>query len=55
MRELGFESQITKHICIQSWCNTVCWDGSPLIELTEVVKPSEQVKHVAFYANAAGI
>lgn len=54
MRELGFESQITKHNRIQNWCNTACWAGSPLIKLIEAVKPSEQFKHVAFYASAVG-
>ncbi len=50
IRELGFESHIVKHNCIQGWCNIACWGGLPLARLIEAVQPSEKAMHVAFYA-----
>jgi DMSO/TMAO reductase YedYZ molybdopterin-dependent catalytic subunit/thiosulfate reductase cytochrome b subunit len=50
LRDLGTQSQIVKHNCIQGWSAIAQWGGVPLAALMERVKPLEGAKHVAFYA-----
>lgn len=50
LRELGQQSQITKHNCIQGWTAIAEWSGVPLATVVALVKPHPSVKHVVFYA-----
>ena len=50
LRELGTESQIVKHNCIQGWSAIAQWAGVPVAVLMERVKPLDGATHVAFYA-----
>lgn len=50
LRNLGGESQITKHNCIQGWTAIAEWGGIPLADVMDLVRPSPEAKHVVFYA-----
>jgi DMSO/TMAO reductase YedYZ molybdopterin-dependent catalytic subunit len=50
LRELGQQSQIVKHNCIQGWTAVAQWTGVPLRAVIDLVRPSAQARYVVFYA-----
>ncbi|MGH7904188.1 MAG: molybdopterin-dependent oxidoreductase [Candidatus Dormibacteraceae bacterium] len=50
LRELGCESQVTKHNCIQGWTGIAEWGGVPLRKIVELVRPHEGAQRIVFYA-----
>lgn len=50
LRQLGWESQIVNHNCIQGWNAIAEWGGVPLGKLLNLVEPKPEVTHVVFYA-----
>lgn len=50
LRDLGWQSQITKHNCIQGWTATAKWSGVPLSAIVELVRPAPNARHVVFFA-----
>ncbi|MGB8997224.1 MAG: molybdopterin-dependent oxidoreductase [Pseudonocardiaceae bacterium] len=50
LRELGQQSQIVKHNCIQGWTAVAEWAGVPMTAVIDLVRPTAQASHVVFYA-----
>ncbi|MGH3274560.1 MAG: molybdopterin-dependent oxidoreductase [Streptosporangiaceae bacterium] len=50
LAELGTQSQVVLHNCIQGWSAIAQWAGVPLAALIERVRPLPGASHVAFYA-----
>ena len=50
IKAMPSRSQITKHICIQGWSAVAEWEGVPMQEIVDRVKPQEGVRYVVFYA-----
>lgn len=50
LRELGWDTQVTNHNCIQGWNSIAEWGGVPLGRLLDLVQPRPEVTHVVFYA-----
>lgn len=50
LRELGWQTQITKHNCIQGWTAVAQWAGVPLNAVLSRAGPSEQARYVVFHA-----
>ncbi|KZM69879.1 molybdopterin-dependent oxidoreductase [Nocardia terpenica] len=50
LARLGMTRQITNHNCIQGWNSIAEWGGVPLSALIELVRPTDSVTHVVFYA-----
>lgn len=50
LRDLGWETQITNHNCIQGWNAIAEWGGVPLGRLLDHVQPRPEVTHIVFYA-----
>ncbi|MEO8851563.1 MAG: molybdopterin-dependent oxidoreductase, partial [Allobranchiibius sp.] len=50
LRDLGTSDQITKHQCIQGWSAVAEWGGVPISALLDLVVPTDEAKHVVFYA-----
>ena len=54
VRELGRESHITMHNCIQGWSGIAEWTGLPFAKLIELVRPKPEARWVMFYAFGEG-
>lgn len=54
LRELGCESQITMHNCIQGWSAVGKWSGLPFAKLIELVKPTPEAQWAMFYSYGEG-
>ncbi len=50
LRELGWETQITNHNCIQGWNSIAEWSGVPIGRLLDLVKPKPEVTHMVLYS-----
>jgi DMSO/TMAO reductase YedYZ molybdopterin-dependent catalytic subunit/thiosulfate reductase cytochrome b subunit len=50
LREIGLQSQITKHNCIQGWTGIAEWAGVPMARIVELVRPRPEATAVIFYA-----
>lgn len=50
IKSMPYQSQITKHICIQGWSNIGQWGGVRMIEIMKLAKPSPKAKYVVFHA-----
>ncbi len=50
LRELGQSSQTVKHNCIQGWTAVAQWGGVPVATLLEHVHPTDEARHIVFYA-----
>ncbi len=54
VRDLGRESHITMHNCIQGWSAIGEWTGVPFTRLIDLVKPKPDAKWVMFYSFGEG-
>ncbi|HET8708645.1 MAG TPA: molybdopterin-dependent oxidoreductase, partial [Candidatus Saccharimonadales bacterium] len=50
LKEMPYQEQITKHICIQGWSAIGEWGGVHMREIIKRAKPSPRAKYVVFYA-----
>lgn len=50
LRELGDQTQTTKHNCIQGWTATAQWAGVPLHRLLDRVRPAADADTLVLYA-----
>lgn len=50
LKNLPYQDQITKHICIQGWSAIGQWGGVHMREIIKLAKPSPKAKYVVFYA-----
>jgi DMSO/TMAO reductase YedYZ molybdopterin-dependent catalytic subunit/thiosulfate reductase cytochrome b subunit len=50
LRELGLQTQVTMHNCIQGWTATAEWRGVPLGALLDRVRPLSDADTVVLYA-----
>jgi DMSO/TMAO reductase YedYZ molybdopterin-dependent catalytic subunit len=48
LRELGQQSQIVSHNCIQGWTAVAEWVGVPMSAVIDLVRPRAQGRHVVF-------
>jgi methionine sulfoxide reductase catalytic subunit len=55
LRAMGKQEQVTLHHCIQGWSGIAQWGGLPLRQLVELVKPSPEVRYVAFHSFGEGL
>ena len=54
IKQLGRESHITMHNCIQGWSAIGKWTGLPFARLIELVRPTPEAKWVMFYSFGEG-
>jgi DMSO/TMAO reductase YedYZ molybdopterin-dependent catalytic subunit/thiosulfate reductase cytochrome b subunit len=50
LRELGWQTQITLHNCIQGWTAVAEWGGVPMAAVLAAVTPCAQARYVVFHA-----
>jgi DMSO/TMAO reductase YedYZ molybdopterin-dependent catalytic subunit/thiosulfate reductase cytochrome b subunit len=49
LREIGYESQIVKHNCIQGWSGVAEWSGVPLRKFIEHCRPLPEARYIVFH------
>lgn len=50
LTDLGVQSQVTEHNCIQGWTGVAEWSGVPLSRVLELVRPLPTARFIVFYA-----
>ncbi len=50
IKEMPYQDQITKHICIQGWSNIGQWGGVHMQEILKRAKPKKDAKYILFHA-----
>jgi DMSO/TMAO reductase YedYZ molybdopterin-dependent catalytic subunit len=50
LRELGWQTHITKHNCIQGWTAIAEWGGVPLDAVLRQARPTAQARYVVLHA-----
>jgi sulfoxide reductase catalytic subunit YedY len=50
LEEMGKQSQITEHSCIQGWTAIAQWAGVPMVEILSQCEPLPEAKYVVFHS-----
>lgn len=50
LKDMPYQDQITKHICIQGWSAIGQWGGVHMREIIKRARPNKQAKYVVFHA-----
>lgn len=54
LRAMPRQEQTTEHFCIQGWSGVAKWNGVPMTQILELVKPLPQARFAVFYSFGEG-